>query len=212
MAKTQNVDNNQNRASGSPAGPVPAAGSNLNTSDKDAFPTPGFVKNVPMTSKPFSGLTDHSTKENNHRKGSRTDDADKEKRDVEVKKIEENHCSSDDRDGPVRLSYAQVAQSGKEKPPASPAQTVQQTPAVAPSGQSQTSGNATAVSGGGVAPAVQTVTEEKKKPFKDAKDVRTAASKVQRGNSNQGAGGGRGDQERDRDRFRRDRQRFGMKR
>ena len=65
VAKTQ-VDNNQNRASGPPAtpsaGPVPAAGnSNINTSDKDAFPTPGFVKNVPMTCKPFSGATDHSS-------------------------------------------------------------------------------------------------------------------------------------------------------
>ncbi|CAG7725523.1 unnamed protein product [Allacma fusca] len=210
LAKTQNVDNNQNRASGSPAGPVPAAGSNLNTSDKDAFPIPGYVKNVPMTSKPFSGLTDHSTKENNHRKGNRTDDGEKEKRDVvEVKKIEENHCSSDDRDGPVRLSYAQVAQSGKEKPLALPAQAMQQIPAAAPTGL--TSGNTTAASVAGGSPSVQNITEEKKKPFKDAKDMRTSASKVQRGNSNQGAGGGRGDQDRDRS-FRRDRQRFGMKR
>jgi hypothetical protein len=179
VAKTQ-VDNNH-RASAS-GGTGPHGPSSLNTSDKDAFPTPGFVKTVPTT-KPFSGSTDHSPREVN-----RTEDIEREKRDGghgDEKKVNENHCSNEEREGgPVRLSYAQVAQSGKEKP--SNTQNAV---------QSSTHVNHTAPASQG--PGSTTGShEEKKKPVKDTKESRTQ-SKTQRGNNI--GGGDRNDRDRDRD-------------
>jgi len=143
-----------------------------------------------MTSKPFSGLTDHSIKENNHRKG-RTDDGDKDKKEVvEGKKVDENHCSNEV-DGPMRLSYAQVAQSGKEKAPPIPQLTTPTQPSANPqTGSSPPSASQSIPN--------TTTQEDKKKPLlkdkeRDAKDIRTS-SKMQRGNNS----GGNRDHDRDR--------------
>jgi hypothetical protein len=69
VAKTLNQQSDSNRPANSSSGPVSAAvsghQSQANSTDKDAFPTPNFVK-VPTTansSKPFSGMTDHNPKE-----------------------------------------------------------------------------------------------------------------------------------------------------
>lgn len=90
-----------------------------------------------------------------------------DKKDGDLKKSDENNCSNDEvRDGPVRLSYAQVAQSRKEKvPPNSGTQHPQ-----------PSSSSSSVVSQSGSVNA-QGTSDEKKRPASESKDTRSMPSK-----------------------------------
>ncbi|CAL8096363.1 unnamed protein product [Orchesella dallaii] len=167
-----NMDNNNSRANGTVSN---NNGSNLTSVDKDAFPSPGFGKSVP-TCKPFPVSTDQISKE------VRTDVEKERKESGQGDGKKGDDCSNDERDGPVRLSYAQVAQARKDAVAVSNSSS--HTSVASNNVHTASSPNSTSVSH-------NFSTDEKKKPNpKDTKDPRVP-TKNQRG-------GGGGDRDRDR--------------
>lgn len=169
MAK-QSTDNNNTRANGMVFN---NSASNL---DRDAFPSPGFVKSVP-TCKPFPNSTDQISKE-----VSRTD-ADKDRKESgqgDGKKNED--CSNEERDGPVRLSYAQVAQQRKDTAAGGSSNNSQASTTATVSNCVSSTSNSASVQ----CSASNSAEEKKKLPAKDTKDARSLP-KNQRG----GLGGDR---------------------